>query len=149
MFGKKFCSNYLWWVLSCSQNDVRCFQLFHRCFQMFLDVLDVLRCFWCSQDALKMCSDGHKSWMLDFLQIFSRCSLDVLRIFPGCSEGSCERSGSGGFTLGAKWRRREIFLTRDNYYVILHPFLKEETRWSNKKHLFNDFKTRITIASWL
>ena len=30
-----------------------------------------------------MCSDGQKSWMLDFLQIFSRCSLDVLRIFPG------------------------------------------------------------------
>ena len=53
---------------------------------MFLDVLDVLRCFWCSQDALKMCSDGHKSWMLDFLQIFSRCSLDVLRIFPGFSQ---------------------------------------------------------------
>ena len=57
---------------------------------------DVLRCFWRSKDALKMCSDDHKCWTLDFLQIFSRCSLDVLRIFPGCSEGSCERGGSGG-----------------------------------------------------
>ena len=68
---------------------------------------DVLRCFWRSKDALKMCSDDHKCWTLDFLQIFSRCSLDVLwmfsgffqdvlRIFPGCSEGSCERAGSGG-----------------------------------------------------
>ena len=63
---------------------------------MFLDVLDVLRCFWCSQDALicsEMCSDDlrcsdmfsedHKCWMLDFLQIFSRCSLDVLWMFLG------------------------------------------------------------------
>ena len=68
---------------------------------------DVIRCFWRSQDALKMCSDDHKCWTLDFLQIFSWCSLDVLwmfsgfsqdvlRIFPGCSEGSCERGGSGG-----------------------------------------------------
>ena len=57
---------------------------------------DVLRCFWRSKDALKMCSDDHKCWTLDFLQIFSRCSLDVLRIFPGCSEGSCERGGSRG-----------------------------------------------------
>ena len=47
---------------------------------------DVLRCFWRSQDALKMCSDDHKCWTLDFLQIFSRCSLDVLRIFPGFSQ---------------------------------------------------------------
>ena len=53
---------------------------------MFLDVLDVLRCFWCSQDALKMCSDDHKCWMLDFLQIFSRCSLDVFRMFSGFSQ---------------------------------------------------------------
>ena len=50
---------------------------------MFVDVLDVLRCFWCSQDALKMCSDDHKCWTLDFLQIFSRCSLDVLWMFLG------------------------------------------------------------------
>ena len=38
------------------------------------------------EDALKMCSDDHKCWTLDFLQIFSRCSLDVLRIFPGFSQ---------------------------------------------------------------
>ena len=68
---------------------------------------DVLRCFWRSKDALKVCSDDHKCWTLDFLQNFSRCSLnvlwmfsgffqDVLRIFPRCSEGSCERGGSGG-----------------------------------------------------
>ena len=61
---------------------------------------DVLRSFWRSKDALKICSDYHKCWTLDFLQIFSRCSLDVLWMFlgffPGCSEGSCERGGSGG-----------------------------------------------------
>ena len=27
--------NYLWWVFGCSQDDVRCFQMFLRCFQMF------------------------------------------------------------------------------------------------------------------
>ena len=63
---------------------------------MFLDVLDVLRCFWCSQDALKMCSDGHKSWMLDFLQIFSRCSLDVVRIFQDVLKGLVSVVGLGG-----------------------------------------------------
>ena len=30
-----------------------------------------------------MCSDDHKCWTLDFLQIFSRCSLDVLWMFLG------------------------------------------------------------------
>ena len=44
-------------------------------------------------DVFKMCSDDlrcsdmfsedHKCWMLDFLQIFSRCSLDVLWMFSG------------------------------------------------------------------
>ena len=59
---------------------------------------DVLRCFWRSQDALKMCSDGHKSWMLDFLQIFSRCSLDVLWMFLGFFQDVLKGlvGGSGG-----------------------------------------------------
>ena len=44
-------------------------------------------------DAFKMClddlrcsdmfSEDHKCWMLDFLQIFSRCSFDVLWMFSG------------------------------------------------------------------
>ena len=55
---------------------------------MFSDVLSHLL-----TDVLKMCSDDlrssdmfsedHKCWMLDFLQIFSRCSLDVLWMFSG------------------------------------------------------------------
>ena len=60
---------------------------------------DVLRCFWCSQDALicsqmwsddlrcsDMFSEDHKCWISDFLPIFSRCSQDVLRILPGFSQ---------------------------------------------------------------
>ena len=39
----------------------------------------------CSDDlrCLDMFSEDHKCWMLDFLQIFSRCSLDVLWMFSG------------------------------------------------------------------
>ena len=91
----KSCSNYLWWVLSCSQNDVRCSQLFHR-----FRCSDDLRC-------LDMFSEDHKCWMLDFLQIFPRCSLDVLRMFwwvlwawwvwgSGRSFGSSRSGGSCG-----------------------------------------------------
>ena len=69
----KFCSNYLWWVLSCSQNDVRCFQLFHRCFQMFLDVFGVRRML--SRCVQMIANVGR--W------IFSRSSLDVLWMFSG------------------------------------------------------------------
>ena len=61
---------------------------------------DVLRCFWCSQDALicsQMCSDDLRcSEDQNFLQIFSRCSLDVFRMFSACSDGPCEHGGSGG-----------------------------------------------------
>ena len=94
---------------------------------MFSDVL-----FHLLTDVLKMCSDDlrssdmfsedHKCWILDFLQIFSRCSLNILRIFPGFSQdvlmglvsvvglgglvwsfgssrsgGSCGSCGSSGF----------------------------------------------------
>ena len=69
----KFCSNYLRWVLSCSQNDVRCFQLFHRCFQMFLDVFGVRRML--SRCVQMIANVGR--W------IFSRSSLDVLWMFSG------------------------------------------------------------------
>ena len=62
--------------------------------------LDDLRC-------SDMFSEDHICWMLDFLQILSRCSLDVLRMFSGssqdfprissrCFDGPCERGGSGG-----------------------------------------------------
>ena len=57
---------------------------------MFSDVLSHLL-----TDVLKMCSDDlrssdmfsedQKCWTMDFLQIFSRRSLDVLRIVPGFS----------------------------------------------------------------
>lgn len=72
----KFCSNYLWWVLSCSQNDVRCFQLFHRCFQMFLDVFGVRRML---SRCVQMITNVGR-W------IFSRSSLGVLLMFSGCSQ---------------------------------------------------------------
>ena len=39
-------SNWLWWVLSCSQYDVWCFQMFYIGIQMFSDVYK------CSQNAL-------------------------------------------------------------------------------------------------
>ena len=80
------------------------FLVFSGCSHLLTDVFKM-----CSDDlrCSDMFSEDHKCWMLDFLQIFSRCSLDVLwmfsgffqdvlRIFPGCSEGSCERGGSGG-----------------------------------------------------
>ena len=71
--------------------------------------IDVLRCFWCSQDALicsQMCSRCVQ--MISDVRIcfqkitnvgcwiFSRSSLGVLLMFSGCSDGSCERGGSGG-----------------------------------------------------
>ena len=47
-------------------------------------------------DVFKMCSDDlrcsdmfsedHKCWILDFLQIFFRCSLNILRMFSGFSQ---------------------------------------------------------------
>ena len=79
---------------------------------MFSDVLshlltDVLKM--CSDDvrSLDMFSEDHKCWILDFLQIFSRRSLDVLRMFSGysqdfprifsrCFDGPCESGGSEG-----------------------------------------------------
>ena len=90
---------------------------------MFLDVLDVLRCFWCSQDALicsqmfsrcvQMISDVRicfqkitnvGCWIfsrssLGVLLMFLECSQDFPRIFSGCSDGSCEPGGSGGSGL--------------------------------------------------
>ena len=72
----KSCLNYLWWVLSCSQNDVRCFQLFHRCFQMFLDVFGVLRML---SRCVQMITNVGR-W------IFSRSSLGVLLMFSGFSK---------------------------------------------------------------
>ena len=65
----KSCLNYLRWVLSCSQNDVTCFQLFHRCFQMFLDVFGVLRMLSfahrCVQDVFRWSQMFRRSQMLD------------------------------------------------------------------------------------
>ena len=84
---------------------------------------DVLRCFWCSQDALicsQMCSrcvqmisdvricfqkiTNVGCWIfsrssLGVLLMFLGCSQDFPRIFSGCSDGSCERGGSGGSGL--------------------------------------------------
>ena len=65
--------------------------------------IDVLRCFWCSQDALicsqmcsrcvqmisdvRICFQKITNVMIsDFPLIFSRCSQDVLRILPGFSQ---------------------------------------------------------------
>ena len=53
------------------------------------------------------------------------------------------------FRVRMSWRRREIFLTRDITMWSCSSLLKEETRWSNKKHLFIDFKTQITMGGWL
>ena len=85
--------------------------------------IDVLRCFWCSQDALicsqmfsrcvQMISDVQicfqkitnvGCWIfsrssLGVLLMFLECSQDFPRIFSGCSDGSCERGGSGGSGL--------------------------------------------------
>ena len=74
-----------------SQNDVRCFQLFHRCFQMFLDVFGVRRML---SRCVQMITNVGR-W------IFSRSSLGVFLMFSGCSldflKGlvRCERGGSG------------------------------------------------------
>ena len=72
----KYCSNYLWWVLSFSQNDVRWFQLFHRCFHMFLDVFGVRRLL---SRCVQMITNVGR-W------IFSRSSPGVLLMFSGCSQ---------------------------------------------------------------
>ena len=60
----------MFWVLS------GCSHLLRDVFKMSSDDLR------CSD----MFSEYHICWMLDFLQILSRCSLDVLRIFPGFSQ---------------------------------------------------------------
>ena len=43
--------NYIWWDLSCPQEDVRWFQMFHSCFQM------ILRCFQMIHRCSQMFSD--------------------------------------------------------------------------------------------
>ena len=59
---------------------LRCFKVFSGCSHLLTDVFkmssDDLRC-------SDMFSEDHKCWILDFLQIFSRCSLDVLWMFLG------------------------------------------------------------------
>ena len=52
------------------------FLVFSGCSHLLTDVFKM-----CSDDL--RCSEDHKCWMLDFLQIFSRCSLDVLWMFSG------------------------------------------------------------------
>ena len=64
---------------------------------MFLDVFGVLRML---SRCVQMITNVGR-WIfsrssLGVLLMFSGWSLDVLRIFLGCSEGSCERGGSGG-----------------------------------------------------
>ena len=55
------------------------FLVFSGCSHLLTDVQDAFRC-------SDMYSEDHKCWMLDFLQIFSRCSLDVFRMFSGFSQ---------------------------------------------------------------
>ena len=55
------------------------FLVFSGCSHLLTDVFKM-----CSDDL--RCSEDHKCWMLDFLQIFSRCSLDVFRMFSGFSQ---------------------------------------------------------------
>ena len=88
------------------------FLVFSGCSHLLIDVFRM-----CSDDlrCSDMFSEDHKCWILDFLQIFFRCSLNILRmflgfsrIFSGCSDGSCERGGSGGFDwLGGSGRSGE------------------------------------------
>ena len=56
------------------------FLVFSGCSHLLTDVFKM-----CSDDlrCSDMFSEDHKCWMLDFLQIFSRCSLDVLWMFSG------------------------------------------------------------------
>ena len=56
------------------------FLVFSGCSHLLTDVFKM-----CSDDlrCSDMFSEDHKCWMLDFLQIFSRCSLDVLWMFLG------------------------------------------------------------------
>ena len=94
----KSCSNYLWWVvLSCSHNDVRCFQLFHRCFQMFLDVFGVLRMLSrCVQMVTNLgCWISSRS-SLGVLLMFSGFFQDFLRMFWRVL--CAPHSGSRGFS---------------------------------------------------
>ena len=99
--------------MNCSQNDVRCFQLVHRLFQMFLDVSGVLRMLSFAQRCGQMISDVRicfqkitnvGCWIffrssLGVLLMFLGCSKDFPRIFSGCSNGSCEQGGSWGSGL--------------------------------------------------
>ena len=91
--------NYQWWVLSCSQDDVRCFQWSLDVFtsHMFLDVLRVFSiAHRYSIDILRCVRDVFRcSWMfsyssLDALRMFSFflpwCSEDVFIICPSCSQ---------------------------------------------------------------
>ena len=49
----------------------------------------------------------------------------------------------------SKWRRREIWLTSADSYVILVILLDWNNTMVQTKHLFIDFKIRITMRSWL
>ena len=97
--------NYQWWVLSCSQDDVRCFQMVFRRIQFsyFFGCSEgVLNCSQILYRHSQMCtrcvqmSDVCRcSWMfskssLDALRMFSNflpwCSEDVFIICPSCSQ---------------------------------------------------------------
>ena len=106
--------NYQWWVLSCSQDDVRCFQWSLDVFtsHMFLDVLRVFSiAHRYSIDILRCVRDVFRcSWMfLDVLLLFSRCSQDVLNFFAmmfwGCFHNlSIMFSGCSHDILRILWR---------------------------------------------
>ena len=98
-------------VFSCSIDIFRCSQMFLVFSGSSHLLTDVLKM--CSNDlrCSEMFSNDHKCWMLDFflgLLMVSGFSQDGLRIFSGCSDGSCERGGSGGFDwLGGSGRSGE------------------------------------------
>ena len=54
-----------------------------------------------------MCSDDHKCWTLDFLQIFSRCSLDVLLMFSGFFQDVLKGLVSVVGRGGSRWAPNE------------------------------------------
>ena len=129
---------------------------------------DVLRCFWRSQDALKMCSDDHKCWTLDFLQIFSRCSLDVLWMFSGFFQdvlkGLESVVGLGGLIPKplVVWRSFQIevrtLIIQRNSMILWYPMIQREFQlelWTRKllKSLYNttlcDYLLQLMISAWM